>query len=126
MNWEKISIILVFLVAVLWACGALGEPLTASWYSEASCLAESGQCIMANGQPLDDSALTCASWDYRFGTSLKITNIDNGKSVIVTVTDRGPAKRLYKRGRVIDLSKQAFLNIADLKKGIINIKIEEL
>ena len=99
---------------------------TASWYSVESCKREGtwrkygGR--MANGKIFDDTKLTCASWDYPFGTKLKITNTENGKSVIVEVTDRGPAKSLYRKGRTVDLSKEAFSVIASLNRGIINIR----
>ncbi len=117
-----LAILLVLLVGV---CGAeeIGE---ASYYTIASCLKESGQYQMANGQMLNDSALTCASWQYKFGTKLLIVNKDNGKSVIVSVTDRGPAKRLVRQGRIIDLSKGAFLALASLDKGIIRVKVEKI
>ena len=45
---------------------------------------------------------------------------------IVRVNDRGPHRRLVRQGRIIDLSKQAFLNIASLDKGLIDIQLEFL
>ena len=56
-------------------------------------------------------------------TKLKVTNPKNGKSVIVTVTDRGGFNKL---GRIIDLSEGAFKQIASLKSGVIKVKIEKL
>ncbi|EFS98648.1 putative rare lipoprotein A double-psi beta-barrel protein [Capnocytophaga ochracea F0287] len=56
-----------------------------------------------------------------FGTQLKVTNRINGKSVVVTVTDRGP----FTKGRELDLSKRAFMEITDNKnKGLIQVDIE--
>ena len=81
---------------------------------------------MANGEIFDDTRITCAAWDYQFGTILKVTNLANGKSVLVEVTDRGPAKRLYKKGRIVDLSKGAFREIASLERGIIEVTVEEI
>lgn len=100
------------------------QALTASWYTYESAKRSGDTGIMANGERMKNEALTCASWDYPFKTRLKVTNLKNGKSVIVTVKDKGPNKRLVKRGRVIDLSKKAFESIANLKEGIINIKLE--
>lgn len=97
---------------------------TASYYSVKSCLREGTSGIMANGEKLDDNEDTCASWDYAFGTMLRVTNIKNNKVVYVIVKDRGPAKRLYRKGRVIDLSVNAFKQIASLKEGIISVKVE--
>ena len=80
--------------------------------------------MTASGRPYDENSFTCASWLFPFGTYLRVTNLENGKVVIVMVVDRGPAKRLVKKGRVIDLSKRAFAEIADLKQGIISVEIE--
>ena len=104
-----------------WAEGITTE---ASYYTVSSCIAESGQCTMANGRILDDTQATCASWDYKFGQRLRITNQRNNRSVLVEVTDRGPNRKLYKKGRKIDLSKKAFESIASLKEGIINVMVE--
>lgn len=123
--WLVFLITIIFIVSVWVNCFA-ETALTASWYSVESCEREGTSGIMANGRKLNDEELTCASWDFRFGTKLKITNERNGKSVIVTVTDRGPTKRLYRQGRIVDLSKRAFSQIADLKQGIISVTVEEV
>jgi len=99
---------------------------TASWYSTKSCHREGTSGIMANGRKLDDTKFTAASWDYPFGKKLRITNLDNKKSVVVVISDRGPAKRLYRQGRIVDLSKAAFESIAVLGKGIIKVMVEEV
>jgi rare lipoprotein A len=54
----------------------------------------------ASGQKLDDSALTAAHKTLPFGTKVKVTNKNNGRTVVVTINDRGP----FVRGRVIDLT----------------------
>lgn len=74
--------------------------------------------------PFNSNLLECASWDYKFGTVLKVTNQKNGKVVYVRVTDRGPAKRLVKEGRIIDLTVGAFKRIADLKLGLIKVQVK--
>jgi rare lipoprotein A len=76
--------------------------------------------VTANGERYNEEAFTCASMKYKFGTWLKVTNIENLKFVLVRVTDRGGFK---KYGRIIDLSKGAFSKIANLKQGIITVKI---
>ena len=73
----------------------------------------------ASGIIYDKNKLTCASNIHKLGTILKVTNTENNKSVIVTVTDRGGFKTI-----TLDLSKKAFSTIANLKQGIINVKIE--
>ena len=84
---------------------------------------------MANGAYLDDSAKTCACWWLPLGYYIKVTNLYNNKSVIVKVTDRGPALNLYcveytNAPVIIDLSVAAFQQIADLKQGKINVTAE--
>ncbi len=93
---------------------------TASWYSETD---PGINLHTANGEIFDDSALTCATWDDRFGTRLKVTNLANGQSVICRVNDRGPARRL---NRVIDLTQAAFKQIADSRRGLIEVAVTKL
>lgn len=77
----------------------------------------------ASGEIFNMNKLTCASNTYKMGTRLKVTNLGNGKSVVVKVNDTGG---FGKYGRVIDLSKAAFANIANLKKGIISVLVEKI
>lgn len=90
---------------------------TASWYSESD---PGIRKHTANGEIFDESRLACASWDYKFGTRLRVTNLANGKSVICIVNDRGPARRLR---RIIDLTKAAYRRIAPLKTGLIRVRV---
>ncbi len=56
------------------------------------------------------------------GSYVKVTNMENGKSVIVVINDRGP----FVPGRIIDLDKVAFAKIASVGAGVINVKMEEI
>ena len=77
----------------------------------------------ASGKRFDNSKLSAAHRKFPFGTKLRITNEANGKFVIVEVIDRGP----FARGREIDLSKKAFMDITSNKRsGAVIVKIEEL
>lgn len=93
---------------------------TASWYSETD---PGINLHTANGEIFDDQKLTCASWDYPFGTLLQVTNLSNGKTVVCRVNDRGPNKRL---ARLLDLTHAAFRRIADTRRGLIRISIQKL
>ena len=93
----------------------------ASWYSRKD---RGIRKRTANMEIFKDTGLTCAAWGLPFGSLLEVTNLDNGKSVIVRVNDRGPAKRLVRRGRIIDLTKTAFSAIADNKNGLIDVRVE--
>jgi rare lipoprotein A len=57
----------------------------------------------ASGRPLRDTAMTAAHKTLAFGSKVKVTNKRNGKTVVVTITDRGP----YVKGRCIDLTRAA-------------------
>jgi rare lipoprotein A len=120
---KKATVILIVLIAVVFSLKEAGTSAvvikgTASWYSQK----DSGILLTtANMEIFNDSQLTCAMWDMPFNTILKVTNLENGKSVIVRVNDRGPAKRL---NRTIDLTKQAFSKIADLEKGLADVSVE--
>jgi len=96
---------------------------TTSWYSESDSYI---LATTANMESFDDKKLTCAAWGFPFNTYLKVTNIRNGKSVIVRVNDRGPARRLFKEGRIIDLTKTAFSRIENLDRGLTHVKITVL
>lgn len=117
----------ILMVILFWVAFAHAEEvkLMASFYSEASLKKEGtwkhGEQLMSNGHRFKDSEMTCASWMYKLGTVLKITNLNNQKYVIVRVTDR--CARRFSQTR-IDLSKGAFLQIADLRKGLVPIEVE--
>ncbi len=74
----------------------------------------------ASGERFDQSANTAAHKKLPFGTKVKVTNIKNGKSVIVRINDRGP----FVSGRIIDLSRSAFSSIGNTSAGVIDVKIE--
>lgn len=74
-----------------------------------------------SGEIFDKNKLTCASNHFKLGTRLKITNIENGKSVVVKVNDTGSFK-----DKNIDLSEGAFKRIANLKQGRIEIKVKKI
>lgn len=67
----------------------------------------------------DAEGLTAAHKTLPKGTVVRVTNLANGKSVNVVIRDRGP----YVRGRIIDLSANAFKRLAPLGAGVINVKI---
>ena len=86
----------------------------ATWYGE-----EFNDQVTFSGEKFNCNKLTCASNKFPMGTKLKITNKENKKSVIVKVNDRGGMGEF-----TIDLSKEAFKRIADLKTGIIDVKVK--
>ena len=120
---KKATVILIIMITVALSIKEANTSTViikgkASWYSQT----DPGILLTtANMERFDDSELTCAVWDMPFNTILKVTNLENGKTVIVRVNDRGPAKRL---NRPIDLTKEAFSRIADLDKGLADVSVE--
>jgi rare lipoprotein A len=78
---------------------------------------------MANGQRFDPDKLTGASWFYDLGTKVVVRHAN--RSVIVEITDRGPAKRLLREGLTIDLSQAAFAKLADPDLGLIDVTVRQ-
>ena len=76
----------------------------------------------ASGIRYDMFAMTAAHRTLPFGTRVRVTRFDNGRSVTVRITDRGP----FVRGRVIDLSRAAAQKIGLIDSGFARVKIERL
>ena len=93
------------------------QQVTVSWYGDRF----HGK-LTASGEPFDMNDFTAAHKKLPFGTKVKITNIRNDKSVIVTINDRGP----FHGNRKFDLSKAAFHEIAVDGRGVITATYEVL
>ncbi len=77
----------------------------------------------ASGEIFNNRDYTAAHKTLPFGTKVRVTNLSNDESIIVTITDRGP----FIKGRQLDLSKKAFMDLThDNKRGLLNVKIEVL
>lgn len=75
----------------------------------------------ASGERFDNKKLTAAHRKFAFGTKVRVTNLRNGRSIIVKINDRGP----HVRSREIDLSRKAFMYLASNKGGgEMRVKIE--
>ena len=74
----------------------------------------------ASGEKYDKHELTAAHKSLPFGTKVKVTNIRNGKSVVVEINDRGP----YAKSRVLDLSQAAFSEIGHTNTGVMQVEYE--
>lgn len=74
----------------------------------------------ANGETFDMHKLTAAHRSYPFDTKVRVTNLDNGKSVIVRVNDRGP----FKLERIMDLSLGAAEALDMMKSGTARVRLE--
>ena len=76
----------------------------------------------ANGERFNPQALTAAHRSLPMGTRLRVTNVANGKSVVVRINDRGP----FARGRILDVSLAAARQIAMIRSGTARVRLEIL
>jgi len=74
----------------------------------------------ASGELYDPERLTAAHRTLPFGTRVRVTNLENGRSVVVRINDRGP----YGKGRVIDLSLRAARRLDFVEKGVTRVRLE--
>lgn len=119
LNFAVAVILAGFFIALVYTVPArAGGPICgeASYYGSA----HHGK-RMANGQPFNMRAMTAAMWDVPFGTKFRVTH--EGRSVVVTITDRGPARRL---NRIIDLSRAAAAKLGMIHAGTGRVCVERL
>jgi len=75
--------------------------------------------LTADGETFSSDELTAAHRSLPFGTRVQVTNLDNGRKVIVRVNDRGP----YVSGRIIDLSRRAAKQLHMIKDGVVPVTL---
>ncbi|MBN2352147.1 MAG: septal ring lytic transglycosylase RlpA family protein [Spirochaetales bacterium] len=87
---------------------------TASWYG-----GKFQGRKTASGEIFDTRAFTAAHRSLPFGTMVRVTNLDNGKSVVVRINDRGP----FVVGRLIDVSRAAAVELDMMKTGVARVSL---
>lgn len=78
--------------------------------------------VTAGGEKFDSNAMTAAHRSLPMGTKLKVTNLANGKSVVVTVNDRGP----FVKGRSLSVTRRAAEELGFRKQGVAKVKFEQV
>jgi len=121
---EILSLLLIFSLFSFSSCAQIALPPSepfqtgmASWYGP-----DFHGKTTSSKEVYDMYDLTAAHGSLPFGTYVMVTNLDNGKSVIVRVNDRGP----FIEGRIIDLSYAAAKALDMLGPGVIPVEIEIL
>ena len=127
LNFSLPKLISIALIIVLFSCkssqtstsskaekGKTIEKGVASWYGPGF----HGKKT-ASGETFNTNGYTAAHRTLPFGTKLKVINLNNGKSVVVRVNDRGP----YAKNRIIDLSKAAASKIDMIKSGTASVEL---
>lgn len=90
----------------------------ASWYS----IKTNFGTQTASGRPLENDAYTAAHKTWPMGSRVKVTNLENGHSEILTITDRGP----YIKGRIIDVTTGSAKRLGFYDDGLTRTKVELL
>lgn len=94
-----------------------GEVGLASWYEP-----DHGKTRTATGERYDGDGLTAASRTLPLNSSARVTNLANGRSVVVRINDRGP----YERERIIDLSPRAARALGVKDHGLMHVRVEPI
>ena len=106
------------LLGLLTACGgksAFTQTGQGSYYADKF----AGRAT-SSGAPYRPGRLTAAHNTLPFGTRIKVTNVRNGRSVKVVVTDRGP----HVKGRIVDVSKRAARKLGLLEAGVVPVQLK--
>jgi rare lipoprotein A len=82
--------------------------------------------ITASGVRFDMNAMVAAHPSYPFGTLVRVTNLDNGRSISVRIVDRGPAQRPRAQGVIIDVSRRAAEVLQFVRQGRALVRLEVL
>ena len=112
---NQLSFLLIPAFLFLFGAASAQEYGTASFYSD-----DFQGMETAYGDKYDKAKFTAAHRRHPKGTKLKVTRLDNKKSVIVTVNDKGP----WIRGRIVDLSKAAAEKLELINDGVADVKVE--
>lgn len=76
----------------------------------------------ASGERFNQNDMTAAHRTLPFGTRVKVTNLNNNRSVVVRINDRGP----FTRGRIIDVSHKAAEALDMIRSGVVPVSVESL
>jgi rare lipoprotein A len=91
--------------------GALPETGRASWYDL--------DAKTASGEDMDGDGLTAAHPTLPLGSHVRVENLDNGRTIVVRINDRGP----FAKDRIIDVSKAAAAKLGMIAAGVANVRV---
>lgn len=109
----------VVLLLALTVCTplAMAQDGLASWYG-----GKFHGRLTSSGEVFDTNEMTAAHRTLPFGTVVKVTNLDNGKTAVVKINDRGP----FVDGRIIDLSRAAAVELGMVDSGVARVSLQIL
>lgn len=80
----------------------------------------------ASGETFDQRRMVAAHRTLPLGSVVRVTNLDNGRQVVLRVIDRGPYGRNHRRGTIIDVSKGAAQRLDFVEDGLVQVRVEVL
>lgn len=115
MNFQKLIVLVLAFMLPVAVNAAVVQEGEASYYSD-----KLHGNKTASGETYDKDALTAAHRTFAFGTRVKVTNLETGKSVNVVINDRGP----HAKNRIIDVSSAAARELGMIEAGHIKVRLE--
>jgi rare lipoprotein A len=120
---------IIILITLLSSCASTREPIKkpkvisthygiASWYS----IKTNRGIKTASGRRLNNNAYTAAHKTFPMGSQVRVTNLSNGRSENLTITDRGP----FKKGRIIDVTIGSSKRLGFYSDGLTKVKVQLL
>jgi rare lipoprotein A len=117
------AVVVLGLLAALAGCSTVGSGSVATETGKASYYGDRHHGRKtASGERFDQHALTAAHRSLPFGTRVRVTNLNNERSVVLRINDRGP----FVRGRIIDVSRAAAERLGMLRAGVVPVRVEQL
>ena len=125
-GWSLAAMLTVVTLALLWVskpAGSAAPPRVqvglASWYGPGF----HGDKT-ASGEIFDQREMVAAHRSLPLGTVVRVTNLENGRGVVLRVIDRGPYGRNYRKGTIIDVSRGAAQRLDFVRDGLVKVRLE--
>jgi rare lipoprotein A len=133
-NGSGLRALLLFVVG---ACGlAVAIAATRAWEPQPQRRVQTGLASYygpgfhgeetASGEIFDQTEMVAAHRTLPLGTVVRVTNIENGRRVVLRVIDRGPYGANYRKGTIIDVSKGAARRLDFIQDGLVRVRVEVL
>ena len=125
-GWCLVAMLMVVTLVLLWVskpAGSAAPPHVqvglASWYGPGF----HGDRT-ASGEIFDQREMVAAHRSLPLGSVVRVTNLENGRRVLLRVIDRGPYGRNYRKGTIIDVSRGAARRLDFVRDGLVRVRVE--
>ena len=125
-GWCLVAMLMVVTLVLLWVSKPAGSAAPshvqvglASWYGPGF----HGDRT-ASGEIFDQREMVAAHRSLPLGSVVRVTNLENGRRVLLRVIDRGPYGRNYRKGTIIDVSRGAARRLDFVRDGLVRVRVE--